>query len=327
MLLDDNGHLRRVLIGEYIDHKFDVELDNNTIQSPQTDVLYGPNPPRNAIKVLACDSKGKISWRQIEAFTRHPVVNEDGTNDVVRVTTQTGRIVTATLGESFLQRHNNEIVPIRGQDLQVGMELPISKVLPIRETTNVLKVEYYLSKSDFLFQQHFPKIIELDNNFGYFVGVYLTSGACTSDYLMISNDVAEINEKMDIFCQKVHVRYELDEKKLKIHSMILAKLFTKSIGVGESKRIPAEFLGAPDGFLIGLMDGLMSSKTRVNKRLVHARDLLEDIRQLLLRFHISSTIVEEHNHYCLHLTTHEQLQAILSGTEVQSSLFFVKLTS
>lgn len=47
-------------------------------------------------------------------MTRHPVVNSDGSDTILKITTESGRIVKATKGKSLVVRRNNEIVPIRG---------------------------------------------------------------------------------------------------------------------------------------------------------------------------------------------------------------------
>ena len=107
------------LINEEMLHNADkiVHHPNNC---EYIDVAY-----RN-IQVDSTDEDGKISWCDIEAFTRHPVVNEDQSDDVVEVITQSGRKVYATLGESFLTRSlNNKVIPINGADLRVGMVLPV----------------------------------------------------------------------------------------------------------------------------------------------------------------------------------------------------------
>lgn len=168
MLIDDDGHLRRVLIGEYIDRKIDLELSKDTITESFPNVWYGPMPCSTNVKILACDSKGKITWKRIEAVTRHPVVNEDGTEDVIRVTTQSGRVVVATLGKSFLYRHNNEIIPIDGKDLTIGMSLPVSKVLPITERIQHIKFADYLPKSKFIYMSEVSKALDHKKKVGTF---------------------------------------------------------------------------------------------------------------------------------------------------------------
>ena len=51
------------------------------------------------------DEDGNMVWKRIEAVTRHPVINKDGTNTMIRVTTKEHREVVATKAKSFLKLH------------------------------------------------------------------------------------------------------------------------------------------------------------------------------------------------------------------------------
>ena len=78
-------------------------------------------------EVPDCDEDGNISWNEIEAVTQHPVVNEDGTNTLLKVKTNHGREVTATKAKSFLQLRDNKIVGYEGKKLKIGDYLPVSR--------------------------------------------------------------------------------------------------------------------------------------------------------------------------------------------------------
>ena len=77
---------------------------------------------------VPCATKdGQTVWRRIEAVTRHPVINLDGTDTMLKVTTAGNREVIATKAKSFLQLVNGEIVEVNGDALKVGDYLPVSK--------------------------------------------------------------------------------------------------------------------------------------------------------------------------------------------------------
>ncbi len=395
LLIEDEGKLRRVKIGEYVDDHLD-DLIKSEKQQPKAierhpnDTLLGHLKESSKVRILACDQDGKIAWQRIEAVTRHPVVNEDGTDDVIKVTTHSGREVIATRGKSFLHRKDNKIVPIEGKDLEVGMYLPVSKVLPIEHSIDHLDVSDYLSKSEFLFMTEVEKALEskkingkqwwtgfgglprirghwrterpthgvqdfelpykrgdtfceaflgrpgaaarraknckpgcvyprvvkehaadvpekirLDEEFGFFVGAYLAEGGCTDYHLMISNNDDAFNDRIDSFCRQINLHYHIQDevknggrsKTLRTHSLVLTRLFTILFGNGAAnKRIPAQFLAAPDSFLKGLIDGYFSGDGTVplHGNFVAAssisRGLMEDIRQVLVRFGITSKI-------------------------------------
>ena len=64
--------------------------------------------------------------KEIEAVTKHPVINTDGTNTMLKITTNEEREVIATKAKSFLKLVNGKIIPVNGDSLKVGDYLPVS---------------------------------------------------------------------------------------------------------------------------------------------------------------------------------------------------------
>lgn len=77
--------------------------------------------------IKSVDEDGKVSWKHIEAVTKHLPINKDGTNTLIKVTTRTGKTVVATKGKSFLTQKDNKIIPIRGDEITIGDYLPVMK--------------------------------------------------------------------------------------------------------------------------------------------------------------------------------------------------------
>jgi DNA-directed RNA polymerase beta' subunit len=127
LLLNIGGKLERVNIGEFIDKEIS---ESTQLEDHPNDTKLGWTKDKD-IKVLSCDEDGRVSWKEVEAVTRHPPMNEDGTGTLLRVVTQSGREVVATKAKSFLKRENNKVVPSRGDALKVGDYLPVSKILPL----------------------------------------------------------------------------------------------------------------------------------------------------------------------------------------------------
>ena len=117
------GIIKKVKIGEFteanilISKKKEYYSDKDTMYAELNDFCEIPS----------ATEEGEITWNTIEAVTRHPVVNEDGTNTLIRVTTEHGRDVTATKAKSFLQLRDGKIVGVDGKDLKVGDYLPVSR--------------------------------------------------------------------------------------------------------------------------------------------------------------------------------------------------------
>lgn len=129
MLFSVDNKLQKIEMGKFID-EYISKLDAKQIEDHPNDTTLGWTKDMD-IKVLSSDTKGQITWQKVEALTRHPPINKDGTNTLLKVTTKSGREVTATKAKSFLKRVNNEIIQVNGDDIRVGDYLPISKVLPI----------------------------------------------------------------------------------------------------------------------------------------------------------------------------------------------------
>jgi DNA-directed RNA polymerase beta' subunit len=78
-------------------------------------------------EIPSCDDDGNILWKRIEAVTKHPVVNKDGTNTMLKITTKEEREVIATKAKSFLKLMNGKVLAVDGDTLKVGDYLPVSK--------------------------------------------------------------------------------------------------------------------------------------------------------------------------------------------------------
>ena len=159
LLLLRDGNLERVRIGEFADAVVDDAREGELEDHPRdTKLAY---LRRSDVKVLSCDEDGKIAWQQVEAVTRHPVVNADGSNTLIKVTTHSGRTVIATKGKSFLKRVNNKIVGVDGADLRVDDYLPVSRVLPTREVAPIdfLDMSLYLPKTEYVYMTEVEKAL------------------------------------------------------------------------------------------------------------------------------------------------------------------------
>jgi len=65
----------------------------------------------------------KVEWKKVTEMSRHPVNGR-----LVKITTKSGKTVTATLSHSFVTRDvNGNPMTIRGDTLTRGMFVPIKK--------------------------------------------------------------------------------------------------------------------------------------------------------------------------------------------------------
>lgn len=158
ILLKINDKIKKVKIGEYIDNHIE-SIEINDIEKHPNDTTLAWIKKDN-VEIMSCDVAGKMHWKKVEAVTQHPVINEDGTNTLLKVILKSGREVSATKAKSFLMRINNEIVPVNGKDLRVGDRLPVSTVLHVDKELTHINLSDYLSKKDFLFMSEVDKALQ-----------------------------------------------------------------------------------------------------------------------------------------------------------------------
>ena len=103
---------------------------------------------------MSTDENGKVDWKRIEAVTKHPVINTDGTNTMLKIKTEGKREVIATKAKSFLKLVYGKIIQVNGDTLHVGDYLPVSQ-----KQTDIEWMQSQLS--------------DMDYSFGYTCGVTL----------------------------------------------------------------------------------------------------------------------------------------------------------
>lgn len=288
LLINEDGVNKVVEIGEWIDAK----MKNN-----RSDIV---NIPKNRTQYLelkehvmipSCDMDGKTGWHNVSAITKHLPVG-----DLVKITTNSGRTVTATQAKSFLiyNEEQDKLVQTNGSDIKVGDRIPITYQLEnTLETTTHLDLSNYLSKKEWLYgtdyiiaKEHhelcrevcstIPEKIKLDSTFGFIVGLYLAEGWATDTFIGISNNDPDICKIVYDWCDSISTTYHTVRSKgknircgtstdIKIHSVTLARLFKKWMGTGSAKKIvPPESYTAPDEFVKGLLDGYISGDGTIN---------------------------------------------------------------
>ena len=134
-------------IGETIDTL--LKQNENDIQW-NNDVAYLPIPKGYA-SALTITEDGSVDWKPLEAVTRHPPINKDGSKTLVKVKTASGREITCTKAKSFLVYNGTTFQPKEGCNLEIGDLLPLVKTFYGRQTSlsikNILSPKYYIFTS------------------------------------------------------------------------------------------------------------------------------------------------------------------------------------
>jgi DNA-directed RNA polymerase beta' subunit len=143
VMLRIDGQIKVFQIGEYIDQY--IEKAERMEYHPN-DTKLGYINAGEDVFVPSVDALGITSWKHVEAVTRHPVVNVDGTNTVLRVTTEDGRQVIATKAKSFLSIDaKNQLAATNGSDLKIGDYIPINQrafEMPENDSTREYLVQH-----------------------------------------------------------------------------------------------------------------------------------------------------------------------------------------
>jgi DNA-directed RNA polymerase beta' subunit len=147
------GIIQKVQIGEFIEKhikmpkKLEYYQDNDTTYAEMSEYYEIPS----------CTEDGEIVWKEVEAVTRHPVINKDGTNTMLKVTTDENREVVATKAKSFLKLINGKIIEAEGSELKVGDYLPISlKQIDFKESTTI-DLKEVLFPSEYMYSSEIEK--------------------------------------------------------------------------------------------------------------------------------------------------------------------------
>ena len=119
---NNKKEIKKVQIGEFIENE--IRKSEKIQYMEDKDTTYAECA--EYWEVQAPDEDGNIIWDRVEAVTKHPVINRDGSNTMLKITTEDEREVIATKAKSFLKLVNGKIVPVDGENLKVGDYLPIS---------------------------------------------------------------------------------------------------------------------------------------------------------------------------------------------------------
>ena len=164
VVIAKDGKIQAPKIGEFIDDYIaacEREQPERVQHLPNEQIYVSLEGDGHNWQAVSCDEDGKMQWTKLEAITRHPVVNADGSDTILEVTLESGRTVKATKGKSFLTYRDGKIVDLLGSDLKVGDELPISNSLAIHEmpTIDTLDLRSVLDPGKWLYGTEVEKAL------------------------------------------------------------------------------------------------------------------------------------------------------------------------
>ena len=210
-----DGETQVVRIGALVDSS--VGDTEETVESDGHEVARVAG-----LEVLSLRADEGVEWKPVVEVSRH-----DAPDELLRLELEDGRDVRATKSHSFVTRHENDVVPVEGDELEEGDWIPVvsdfdpeskSDSDATVETREHLPDEGYWSTSaltdggavseqqaenrlraldDGRLEEDavypvggtvsLPARFPLDEETGFFVGAYLAEGYATEAYVSISN--------------------------------------------------------------------------------------------------------------------------------------------
>ena len=153
LVRNSKKEIKRVQIGDFT--KEGIAKSKKIDRMEDKDTTYAELS--EFYEVPSASEDGQTVWRRIEAVTQHPVINEDGTNTMLKIITEGNREIIATKAKSFLQLIEGKIQGVNGKDLKIGDYLPVStKPLEYNEkfTMNLKEI---LPPSEYLYGSELEK--------------------------------------------------------------------------------------------------------------------------------------------------------------------------
>ena len=122
---NSKNQIKKVQIGDFVTEHMNKSKKLEYMEDKDT--TYAELcPEEEYYEVPSATEDGITVWTRIEAVTQHPVINKDGTDTMIKITTEGCREVIVTKAKSVLQLVDGKIVPFTGSDLQVGDYMPVS---------------------------------------------------------------------------------------------------------------------------------------------------------------------------------------------------------
>jgi len=192
---DSNGKLQKVEIGDFIEKKINVAKKIEYYKDKDT--TYAE--VEEYYEIPSCDEDGNILWKRIEAVTRHPVINKDGTNTMLKITTHEEREVIATKAKSFLKLINGKILPVDGENLKVGDYLPVSRKQIDFTEKRELELKNILPPTEYIYSSEVEKAKLVMNEYRWWMKHQGTTFVLP--YKRSDSFVAKVNEKLRNGCK------------------------------------------------------------------------------------------------------------------------------
>ena len=194
-----DGIIKKVSIGEFIENK--IKIASKIEYFKDKDTTYAELD--DYYEIPSCDEDGNILWKRIEAVTKHPVINEDGTNTMLKITTKEEREVIVTKAKSLLKLVNGKILPINGDSVKVGDYLPISKkCIDFKQTYNLI-LKDILPPTEYMYGSEVYKAKKVMNEYRWWTNHQ--GNTFTLPYTRSDSFIAKVSDQLRNGCKSKNV--------------------------------------------------------------------------------------------------------------------------
>ncbi|MHA2495276.1 MAG: hypothetical protein ACXAEI_07300, partial [Candidatus Hodarchaeales archaeon] len=130
-----------VAIGDFVDELIAKLGSSNSVDPLQSAICDIPDNFELYVPALGPDEQ--VHWRELQQVSRHLPNGE-----LLKISTRTGREITATLSHSFIVRKDNMIIPIKGRELKIGDRIPHVRSFPSASPLRKLPLDIYLPRDE-----------------------------------------------------------------------------------------------------------------------------------------------------------------------------------
>ena len=303
----ENSKPKIIKIGDWIDaHLLNAQLHNpDLIHKEQKQNFELLNVKDIYIPTL--DSDGKVTWGAVTALTRH-----DPNNHIYEITTKAGRKVKVPESKSLLiwNHQINKFEEKLTLQVKLGDKVPI--MMKLSEPPNIIK-DVNISDYD--------KLI-LNKQNGLFIGLFVANGEISleENYIKFINNSDSVLQFIKEYFESNNIKYNCVKKENKFttdiygYSNKLVNFINKFIIWFESeKQFPDIAITAPIEFIIGLIDGYISSNGIIKNNSIefisYSEKFIDTFTMLLSRLDIFSTksvVFDSKQSTTIMLTIHNQ---------------------
>lgn len=149
------SYIKKITISDLIDNIY-LENENfiDNIPEHHGSTEFNLSNLSDEYYICGVEQNEKIKWNKISHFSRHPT-----NGNLLKIKTQSGKIITSTKSHNFLKRTQNGIVAVTSDKLSINDRIPVAR-----------KIDYQSNNKVLLFNSF---ELELSNNIGWLFGTYL----------------------------------------------------------------------------------------------------------------------------------------------------------